>query len=118
MQAESAQAEAVQRSPRDLAEETLERIRRMEAQSSITGQETLAAVRQLEALMPVGESESLVVYETAQTMWHAIEGVLERIVMDLQHADDECSARCLSLVREIESAALGFTHSPHRIKGG
>lgn len=118
MQAEPVQAGAVQRSPRDLAEETLERIRRMEVQSSITSKETLAAVRQLEALMPVGESESLVVYETAQTMWRAIEDVLERIVIDLQQADDECSARCLSLVREIESAALGFTHSPHRMKGG
>lgn len=117
MQPASDRPGAVVRSPGDLAEETLERIRRIEAQSSVTGQETLAAVRHLEMLMPVGDSESLVIYETAQTMWRAIECVLERIVMDLQHADDECSARCLSLVREIESAALGFAHSPHRTKG-
>lgn len=81
-------------------------------------EETLECVRRIEVRPTVGDDEPLIVYETAQTMWRSIECVLERIVMDLQHADDECSARCLSLVREIESAALGFAGQPYRRKGG
>lgn len=57
---------------------------------------------------------NIVIYETAQTMWHTIEGTLERIVMDLQHSDDECSKRCLSLIREIEATALNFLQRPYR----
>jgi hypothetical protein len=93
-------AGATPRSERELIEETLERVRQIEMRPS------------------AGDDEPLIIYETAQTMWHSIETVLERIVMDLQHADDACSARCLSLVREIESAALGFAGQPHRMKGG
>lgn len=66
------------------------------------------------ALGPDSTEYNIVIYETAQTMWHAIEGTLERIVMDLQHSDDECSARCLLLVREIEAAALNFAQRPYR----
>lgn len=88
------------RSDRDLIEEMLQTVRRLEMESLHD------------------DEHNIVIYETAQTMWHAIEGVMERIVMDLQHSDDECSARCLSLIREIESVALGFAAKPHRVRGG
>lgn len=81
-------------------------------------EETLEAVRRLEMESPATElGHDVIVYETAQTMWHSIEAVLERIVMDLQHSDDECSVRCLSLIREIEAAALNFTAHPHHERG-
>ncbi|WP_184947153.1 hypothetical protein [Salinisphaera orenii] len=80
--------------------------------------ETLKTVRRIEREFSLDEKHDLVVYETAQAMWGAIESVMERIVMELQHSEDECSARCLTLIREIESAALNFKERPYRTGGG
>ncbi|MFT4099734.1 MAG: hypothetical protein QM674_01630 [Burkholderiaceae bacterium] len=98
--AKPATAGGAPRSEPERTEQTPERDRRTEGQ-------------------PVADdAEQLIIYETAQTMWHAIEAELERIVFDLQSADDECSARCLSLIREIESAALQFAGQPYRVRVG
>lgn len=119
-------AGSAQRDERDLLDEILERVRATSipmgtiskiSTNELFNQSLKRIEQQLARLITYSElaasHQSAVIYSTARAMWEATEGVMEEIVMELQHTEGDCAKDCLAKIRKIESALLTFLDRPY-----